>query len=81
MVTELCSARPASYRNVVWVKLGSDIAGATAPREKADLSETVRFTGPDWLMESRGRDAGKKVPATTYPADTASPCCSLDTDG
>lgn len=47
MVTELCSARPASYRNVVWVKFGSDIAGATAPREKADLSETVKLTGPD----------------------------------
>lgn len=57
MVTELWSARPASYRNVVWVKLGSDIAGATAPLENADLSDTVRLTGPDWLVVSRGRDA------------------------
>lgn len=49
----------------MWEKLGSDIAGATAPLENADLSDTVRFTGPVWLVGSVGRGACTNVPATT----------------
>ena len=52
MVTELWSARPASYKKVVWVKLGRDMAGATAPLENADLSDTVRLTGPECVVVS-----------------------------
>ena len=67
MVTLLCCCSALSYISVVWLKLGSVMAGATTAPGRATV---LRLTGPAWLAALPL--AGTKV---TRLATWPGPCC------